>query len=76
IVFVTPENANSEWLNFEAGAMYASLDKSLLPILVGIEKTNYSGPLKNIQLTEISNRDDVLKLLQTLNKSCDEPLAD
>lgn len=76
VVFLTPQNANEEWIHLEAGAIYAALDKQLCPVLVNLKKTDYDGPLRNIQMTELGDKADMFKLLRTLNKNCDKPLDD
>ena len=75
LVFITAENQDAVWLNFEAGAMLNKFGKSgVCPILVGLKKGDYDGPLKNLQLTELGNEADVKLLLATINKKCSNPL--
>lgn len=75
LVFITPENTNETWLNFEAGAMLNKFGKSgVCPILVGLKKSDYTGPMKQLQLTEIDSEGDVRGLLTTINKKCSSPL--
>lgn len=75
IVFITPENHGAVWLNFEAGAMLNKFGKSgICPVLVGLKKGDYDGPLKNLQLTELTDETDVKQLLGTINKKCITPL--
>jgi len=77
IVFITQENANEPWVNFESGALFANFGKQrLCPVLVGIKKSDYAGPLKNLQLTELESKPDTLDLLRAINKSCERPLTD
>lgn len=46
ILCITREGVDSNWLNFEAGALSKNLEKSkVCPILCGIENTDLSGPL-------------------------------
>lgn len=75
LVFITAENQDAVWLNFEAGAMLNKFGKSgVCPILVGLKKGDYDGPLKNLQLTELADEGDVKQLLGTINKKCANPL--
>lgn len=75
LVFITAENQDAVWLNFEAGAMLNKFGKSgVCPILVGVKKGDYHGPLKNLQLTELTDEGDVKQLLGTINKKCANPL--
>lgn len=39
LVFVTPENIDAPWINFEAGALSKSLQSRLVPILYDAEVT-------------------------------------
>ncbi|MBG6190507.1 hypothetical protein IWX64_001447 [Arthrobacter sp. CAN_A212] len=75
LVFITAENKDATWLNFEAGAMLNKFGKSgVCPVLVGLKKENYDGPMKNLQLVEVEDRDDMFRLLQTVNARCDKRL--
>jgi hypothetical protein len=75
LVFITPSNQHETWLNFESGALLTKLDKQrLCPVLVGLTKSNYDGPLKNLQLTEFEDKEDMRRLLADMNKECDIPL--
>lgn len=75
IVFITRENMNASWLNFEAGAMLNKFGKSgICPLLVGLKKGDYVGPLKNLQLTEIEDKADMFLMMETLNGRCVKPL--
>jgi hypothetical protein len=77
VVFITPENLDEPWLNFEAGALLTKFGKQrVCPVLVGIKKSEYSGPLKNLQLTELEDRDDAFALTAAINAACERPLKD
>lgn len=68
IVCITPDSLTSEWIHFEAGAASKVIEKSLIcPYLVGLKKTDLSGPLSQFQASE-AVRDDTLKLLKSLNE--------
>jgi TIR domain len=72
IICVTPENIGAPWVNFEAGALSKSLDRSrVAPFLFGVDRTAVQGPLLQFQSTLIEE-DDVKKLLQSINKACEE----
>lgn len=69
LIFLTPENLDSKWLYFEAGALYSKIDKSrVCPILFDLEKTDIESPFSTFQLTAFNKR-DILKLLITINSS-------
>ncbi|ATN12060.1 hypothetical protein CRN80_21595 [Pseudomonas sp. FDAARGOS_380] len=69
IFCVTPENINSQWLMFEAGAISKQVGNSLVcPILFGMETSDLYGPLTQFQTT-LFNKSDIRKLIFNLNKS-------
>lgn len=75
IVFITGENEDSPWINFESGALYSRMGgKRLCPVLFRLSKADYNGPMKNYQLTSLGEREDVLQLLHTINGGLDRPL--
>ena len=75
VVFITGANQHEPWLNFESGALLTKLNKQkLYPVLVGLKKADYDGPLTNLQLTEFDDKEDMRRFLQDLNGQCDEPL--
>lgn len=72
ILCVTKENLNAPWLTFEAGALSKTMNKSFVtPFLFDIKRSEVDGPILQFQST-IFTKEDVLKLLKTLNKACDE----
>lgn len=77
ILCVTKENQGEPWLNFEAGALSKTIDESLVsPFLLDIARTEVAGPMVQFQST-IFTRDDVAKLVATLNRACgDSKLSD
>lgn len=71
IICITPENANSPWLAFEAGAM--SVNKGIgkqhvAPVLLGLRKPQLTGPLTQFQLSDFDEY-DMRRLVRTLNKA-------
>jgi TIR domain len=75
VAFITNENHASPWLHFEGGAMLTELQtQSICPVVVDLTKADYDGPLKNLQLTDLSDGADFFKLLKTINSACDHPL--
>lgn len=72
ILCVTRENINAPWLTFEAGALSKTMDKSFVsPFLFDIKRSEVDGPILQFQST-IFERDDLKKLVKTLNKACDK----
>ncbi len=71
ILCVTKDNLNSQWLNFEAGALSKTIDKSKVsPFLFGVKRSEVQGPILQFQST-IYEKEDVLKLLHSINSSND-----
>lgn len=77
ILCVTRENINAPWLNFEAGALSKTMDNTFVsPFLFDIKRSEVNGPILQFQST-VFEKDDILKLLKTINKACGEDtLAD
>lgn len=76
VAFITNDNHSSPWLHFESGAMLTRLQKQrICPVVVDLAKTDYDGPLKNLQLTDLADKNDFYKLVSTINAACDIPLA-
>lgn len=72
ILCVTKENLDAPWLSFEAGALSKTMDKSAVcPFLFNIKRSEVSGPILQFQST-IFSKDDIKKLVISLNKSCGE----
>lgn len=79
ILFVTPENIDSSWLNFEAGALSKSLEKGskIIPILFGDKDINIKlsgSPLKQFQSVIHPDKKGFENLIGTLNDSSENPL--
>ncbi|MGH3795248.1 MAG: hypothetical protein ACRDSP_10195 [Pseudonocardiaceae bacterium] len=75
LICVTRDNYREPWLNFEAGALARSMSVSRVrPVLLDVAPTDLAGPLMQFQTTLASDRDDMLRLLQSLNSACEEPL--
>lgn len=72
ILCVTKENLHAPWLSFEAGALSKTMDKSFVtPFLFDIKRSEVNGPILQFQST-IFEKDDIKKLIHTLNKACGE----
>lgn len=72
ILCVTKENLTAPWLTFEAGALSKTMDKSFVsPFLFNIKRSEVDGPILQFQST-IFEKEDIKKLLKTLNKACGE----
>lgn len=72
IICLTPENQDSPWILFEAGALAKTLDKAFVcPYLIDLEPADLKGPLVQFQAVK-SEKDSTLKLLQGINRALDE----
>ncbi|WIE67088.1 TIR domain-containing protein [Curtobacterium sp. MCLR17_054] len=79
VLFLTPQNQNSAWLNYEAGALRTLRHgnmKKLCAVFVGMKTADYDGPIKNFQMTNFTDQADMLKLLKAINSAADRPLDD
>ena len=76
VICVTPESLNAPWLLFETGALSKALESSwVCPVLYGMEPTDIQGPLAQFQATR-ATKEDMRRLLSTVNKRLDSPLLD
>jgi hypothetical protein len=76
IICVTPDNLQAPWVNFEAGALSKSLERSrVAPLLFGVDRTAVQGPLVQFQST-LAQHDDMQKLVGSLNSACDPARLD
>lgn len=70
LIFVTPSNINSPWINFEAGALSKTLKSRVIPILFNSDITILNnGPLKQFQSAKDTEKESVLRLLKSINAS-------
>lgn len=70
ILCVTKDNLEAPWLSFEAGALSKTMEKSFVaPFLFDIKRSEVKGPILQFQST-IFEKDDIKKLVKTLNKAC------
>jgi predicted nucleotide-binding protein len=67
ILCLTAENLNSNWLNFEAGALSKRFDRSIVGVYaVGIEPSDVTGPLAQFQVTR-ADKEDTYRLVRAIN---------
>jgi hypothetical protein len=68
VICVTPENYQSPWLLFEAGALSKVFGQSrVCPLLLGMAPCDLEGPLEVFQST-VFEKEDVFKLVKSLNE--------
>lgn len=67
IIIVTPDNLNSPWQMFEAGALSKNLVKGkVIPYLIQLERNQLHGPLSQFQALT-TNQKDTFRLITTIN---------
>jgi hypothetical protein len=67
IICITNENAQSPWINFEAGALSREIEKSFVtPFLFNLRPSEIQGPLAQFQ-SVLNEEDDIWKLLESIN---------
>ncbi|ADB37987.1 TIR domain-containing protein [Spirosoma linguale] len=76
IICVTHQNLKAPWVNFEAGALSKTIEKSnVAPFLFNIKKSEVDGPLLQFQLT-VYDREDIKKLINSINNASDTVVLD
>ena len=75
IICLTRDNLSAPWLMFEAGALAKNLDRSrIIPLLVGVEQSDVSGPLAQFQLTRF-DKVEVKRAIKVINEALPDSLA-
>jgi hypothetical protein len=80
VICLTPENVQSPWLLYEAGALSKSVEgSSVVPYLLGLRKADVAGPLAHFQSVE-ADLEGTFALLQAINaviaRLGERPLSD
>lgn len=70
IIFLTKDNLNAPWLNFEAGALSKALNNSYVaPFLYDIKPSDLTdSPISQFQTTSFTDT-DLYKLMETINNA-------
>jgi hypothetical protein len=82
IICITSENMTEPWILFEAGALSKGVTKNrVCTLLINLAKsTDLKPPLGNFQWTMMPNKDEMLKLVKSINDGLKEhnekPLSD
>lgn len=67
VVILTPENVDSTWLHFEAGAIAKSVEEGrVVPILFGLKHSDVQQPLSMFQAA-LFEKGDVFRVLKSIN---------
>lgn len=76
IICITPENLQSEWVLFEAGALSKSmLDAKVIPLLFGLEMSDLSGPLSQFQAQKVEQA-GIMEVIRAINKIAEGKTSD
>jgi len=76
IFVITPESLDKPWLMFELGAVATKVGTSkAIPILFDVSIENIKPPLSLFNVAPFS-REEILKVLNAINGSCDDQLPD
>lgn len=75
IVCLTPENVDSPWIHFEAGALSKMLDSRVMVLAIQVSFADIKGPLKSFQATKPESG-DLYKLLRAVNGLQERPLSE
>jgi TIR domain len=68
IICITPENLQSEWILFEAGALSKSmLDAKVIPLLFNLELSGLSGPLSQFQAQKVEES-GIMEVVRAINR--------
>ena len=79
IICLTKENPNERWILFESGAIAKTKDARVCTLLLDIGPSDVQQPLGGFQPTTARDKNDVRKLLQTINnavRKCGEKALD
>lgn len=67
IICLVPENKDSNWIHFEAGALSKTAGSNAWTFLLGLNPSDIKPPLGQFQHTEFT-QEDIFKLIQTINQ--------
>ena len=70
IICLSRDNLNAPWLLFETGVLATRFDQvHICTVLIGdLSDTDITGPLHNFQSIKLKDKEDIRKLIQTLNQ--------
>jgi len=72
VIAVTPANLSAPWVNFEAGALSKTVERSnVVPFLFGLKRSEVTGPLLQFQ-SVLYEKDELEKLVMSINRRLPE----
>jgi hypothetical protein len=75
IICLTPDNLQSPWIHYEAGALAKTKDARIWTVLRGLDYADVAQPLAQFQHT-VTRKDDMSRLIRTINASLPQPVAE
>ncbi|MCC5823809.1 MAG: toll/interleukin-1 receptor domain-containing protein [Phycisphaerales bacterium] len=76
VIVLTPDNLQSDWLLYEAGACAAAYHKSLVcPIACDVPYTKLPKPLQHFQATDASSKIEMKKLVRSIAGKLDPDIS-
>lgn len=75
IICVTPENRESPWLNYEAGALSKTDSSRTFTLLIGLNHADVEQPLAQFNHT-LARKPDMLALIRSINESSETHLPE
>lgn len=78
ILCVTKENRKAPWLLWEAGALYRGFKETrrVVPFLINLDKKDLDHPLSNFQVIEATDKQEVLRMLKSINDELPHPIPE
>lgn len=76
ILCLTPDNLDSPWLNYEAGAISRSVDARVCPVLHQVQQDDVQGPMARLQMTSLADEEDVMLMMTSINHVTPTSLSD
>ncbi|WP_158634426.1 TIR domain-containing protein [Amycolatopsis sp. WAC 01375] len=76
IIFVTSENQEKPWLNFEAGALAKAVATSrVIPLAIDLKLADIQNPLGQFQ-AQMLDKNGIKNILLAINSAAERPLED
>ena len=76
IICLTPENMNTPWILFGAGALAKTINETLVcPYLINLKSSEINGPLTQFQAVE-DTKEGTLNLMTSINHALNENVLD
>jgi hypothetical protein len=76
VICLTPENLDSQWIHFEAGALSKTVEKTYVcPLLIGkLDSKDVPYPLAQFQ-SKKANKDGIFDIVKTINSVLDKTVS-